>query len=331
MDYQERLNRILNKPGNRACAECDNRNPRWASISLGVFVCIRCCGLHRKLGTHISKMKSVTLDKWTEEMFRIFEALDNEIANSYWEKKKPHNHSKPTETSSSHSVEVYLRDKYERKLWIEQGEQDIVERVVKGAPINPQKQIAPSPERNPQPKQNHTPKQPMQAQPKPQPSQSISQPQPQPRPQVNSVNLLDGDIRNDPKPLVQNPHWEISFPPPQPVHNPTAFMPNPPPMQMTTNPVPAFPQQMQMFPQVPNQAEIRRIEEEEKKRKISQVMSMYQNTPPVQPHNPNQFTPLGAIAAQKFISDNRNLMPQYPPHPQPQMQPGYPNAYWPSF
>jgi hypothetical protein len=39
--------------------------PRWASWNLGIFVCIRCAGIHRNLGVHISKVKSVNLDSWT--------------------------------------------------------------------------------------------------------------------------------------------------------------------------------------------------------------------------------------------------------------------------
>lgn len=41
--------------------------PRWASWNLGIFLCIRCAGIHRNLGVHISKVKSVNLDTWTPE------------------------------------------------------------------------------------------------------------------------------------------------------------------------------------------------------------------------------------------------------------------------
>ena len=121
MDYTARLNSILNKPGNKMCADCNGRNPRWASISLGVFVCIRCCGIHRALGTHISKMKSTTLDKWTPQMFHLFEVVDNDISNAYWESRIPKGYNKPVESSGSYAVESFLREKYERKQWIGSG------------------------------------------------------------------------------------------------------------------------------------------------------------------------------------------------------------------
>lgn len=45
--------------------------PRWASWNLGVFLCIRCAGIHRNLGVHISKVKSVNLDTWTPEQVAV--------------------------------------------------------------------------------------------------------------------------------------------------------------------------------------------------------------------------------------------------------------------
>lgn len=48
-------------------------DPRWASYSLGVFLCIRCAGIHRKMGTHISKIKSITMDQWTVEQIDVRE------------------------------------------------------------------------------------------------------------------------------------------------------------------------------------------------------------------------------------------------------------------
>ena len=45
--------------------------PRWASWNIGVFVCIRCAGIHRNLGVHISKMKSVNLDTWAPDQIEV--------------------------------------------------------------------------------------------------------------------------------------------------------------------------------------------------------------------------------------------------------------------
>jgi len=45
--------------------------PRWSSWNLGVFLCIRCAGIHRNLGVHISRVKSVNLDSWTPEQIAV--------------------------------------------------------------------------------------------------------------------------------------------------------------------------------------------------------------------------------------------------------------------
>src|SRR5262245_24337902 len=43
----------------------------FASVNLGVFLCPRCAGLHRKLGTHVSRVKSITQDAWTPEQINV--------------------------------------------------------------------------------------------------------------------------------------------------------------------------------------------------------------------------------------------------------------------
>lgn len=51
-------------PGNGNCVDCDSPNPEWASLNLGALVCIECSGIHRNLGSHISKIRSLGLDEW---------------------------------------------------------------------------------------------------------------------------------------------------------------------------------------------------------------------------------------------------------------------------
>lgn len=47
------LRRVI---GNDKCADCGASEPDWASLNLGVLVCIECSGVHRNLGVHISKV-----------------------------------------------------------------------------------------------------------------------------------------------------------------------------------------------------------------------------------------------------------------------------------
>ena len=58
------LGGMLKEEDNKYCVDCDSKGPRWASWNLGIFLCIRCAGIHRNLGVHISRVKSVNLDSW---------------------------------------------------------------------------------------------------------------------------------------------------------------------------------------------------------------------------------------------------------------------------
>ena len=51
------LKRVMSEPCNKLCADCSALNPTWASINLGVFLCLDCSGIHRMLGVHISQVK----------------------------------------------------------------------------------------------------------------------------------------------------------------------------------------------------------------------------------------------------------------------------------
>ena len=50
-------------------------DPDWASINLGVLICIECSGVHRKLGSHISRVRSLDLDDWPPGHLAVMSAL----------------------------------------------------------------------------------------------------------------------------------------------------------------------------------------------------------------------------------------------------------------
>ncbi len=45
--------------------------PRWVVLNVGCFICIRCSGIHRSLGTHVSRVRSIELDDWTDDQLNV--------------------------------------------------------------------------------------------------------------------------------------------------------------------------------------------------------------------------------------------------------------------
>uniref|UniRef100_H0VS85 Small ArfGAP 1 n=3 Tax=Cavia porcellus TaxID=10141 RepID=H0VS85_CAVPO len=88
--------------------------PRWASWNIGVFICIRCAGIHRNLGVHISRVKSVNLDQWTPEQIQCMQDMGNTKARLLYEANLPENFRRP---QTDQAVEFFIRDKYEKKKY----------------------------------------------------------------------------------------------------------------------------------------------------------------------------------------------------------------------
>jgi len=76
----EREARIRAIPGNKTCADCSNINPQWASVSYGILVCLECSGHHRALGVHLSFVRSVQMDSWTEKQMEAMERSGGNVA-----------------------------------------------------------------------------------------------------------------------------------------------------------------------------------------------------------------------------------------------------------
>lgn len=111
------LKQLVKIESNKSCADCKrNKHPRWASWNIGVFVCIRCSGIHRGMGTHVSRVKSVDLDSWTDEQLANMLKWGNARANKYWEHKLAEGHV-PNEAK----IENFIRTKYDSRRWVMEG------------------------------------------------------------------------------------------------------------------------------------------------------------------------------------------------------------------
>ncbi|XP_056251313.1 stromal membrane-associated protein 1 isoform X3 [Seriola aureovittata] len=114
--HQAILSKLLREEDNKYCADCEAKGPRWASWNLGVFMCIRCAGIHRNLGVHISRVKSVNLDQWTPEQIQSMVDMGNTRARQLYEAHLPESFRRP---QTDQAVEVFIRDKYERKKYFD--------------------------------------------------------------------------------------------------------------------------------------------------------------------------------------------------------------------
>ncbi|XP_052509379.1 arf-GAP with coiled-coil, ANK repeat and PH domain-containing protein 3 isoform X3 [Budorcas taxicolor] len=113
------LQRVQNVAGNSQCGDCGQPDPRWASINLGVLLCIECSGIHRSLGVHCSKVRSLTLDSWEPELLKLMCELGNTTVNRIYEAQcEGPGIRKPTASSPRQDKEAWIKDKYVEKKFV---------------------------------------------------------------------------------------------------------------------------------------------------------------------------------------------------------------------
>ncbi|XP_008936188.1 PREDICTED: arf-GAP with coiled-coil, ANK repeat and PH domain-containing protein 2, partial [Merops nubicus] len=114
------LQRVQCIAGNAACCDCGLADPRWASINLGITLCIECSGIHRSLGVHFSKVRSLTLDSWEPELLKLMCELGNDVINRIYEAKlEKVGVKKPQPGSQRQEKEAYIRAKYVERKFVE--------------------------------------------------------------------------------------------------------------------------------------------------------------------------------------------------------------------
>ncbi|XP_062842450.1 arf-GAP with coiled-coil, ANK repeat and PH domain-containing protein 3b [Trichomycterus rosablanca] len=113
------LQRVQTLPGNEVCCDCGQAEPRWASINLGILLCIECSGIHRSLGVHCSKVRSLTLDSWEPELMKLMCELGNTVINQIYEGTcEERGLKKPGPNSSRQEKEAWIKAKYVEKKFL---------------------------------------------------------------------------------------------------------------------------------------------------------------------------------------------------------------------
>lgn len=107
--------------GNQWCADCGSSSKvEWVSINLGIILCIECSGIHRSLGTHISKIRSLTLDihSFSNDIVEILLQIGNRVSNMVWEATLDHS-IKPGGMSTREQRLKFITSKYVERAYVD--------------------------------------------------------------------------------------------------------------------------------------------------------------------------------------------------------------------
>ena len=99
------------------CCDCGAKRPEWAVINRGCLVCLRCSGVHRSLGTHVSKVRSLRLDRLSDATLRFLEAVGNDRCNEVFEKTLPLD-MKPRQNTDSKRLQAFIRAKWAQRAYV---------------------------------------------------------------------------------------------------------------------------------------------------------------------------------------------------------------------
>jgi len=109
------------KAGNQECADCTASRPGWTALPHGIHICINCAQIHRRIGRHISQVKSIFSGTyhWHRDEINVMKVMGNaNAARLYLGGKGGNRVPKPNKNAGVEAIEKYIRAKYERGQWL---------------------------------------------------------------------------------------------------------------------------------------------------------------------------------------------------------------------